>query len=65
MLYKKRLKTRDKKNVRKEWVKRLVVDEIMKILTDELIEFIGANVYVINEKDRLNQGIIDELTVRN
>ena len=61
---KKRLKTCDKKNVRKEWIERLVVDETMKILTDDLIDFIAANVYAVSERDRNNQGIIDELTAQ-
>jgi hypothetical protein len=58
---KKRLKTCDKKNIRKEWIENLVVEETMKILTDELIDYIAGNVYNISEKDRDNQAVIDEL----
>ena len=58
---KKRLKTCDKKNVRKDWIEKLVVEETMRILTDDLIAFIAKNVHAVHEKDRDNQGVIDDL----
>ena len=61
---KKRLKTCDKRNIRKEWIENLVVDETMKMLTDELIDYIAGKVHTVSEKDRDNQGIIDGLSAQ-
>jgi len=61
---KKRLKTCNKKNVRKDWIEKLVVDETMNILTDELIDYIAGKVHAISENDRNNQGIIDSLSAK-
>ena len=61
---KKRLKTCKTKNVRKEQIEKLVVDETMKIFTDDLIDYIAEKVYTVCVKDRENQGIIDGLASR-
>lgn len=61
---KKRLKTCDKKNIRKDWIEKLVIEETKKMLTDKNIDFIAENVIRIVNSEKENQGVIKEINAK-
>lgn len=56
----KRLKTCDKKAVKKDWIERLVVEVTVKtVLVDAVIDFIAEKAARINEKERNDNSILN------